>query len=40
MRALIDAMREAIVRGITEQEAAELDLDFHDLIYDAPIIAG
>jgi DNA-binding GntR family transcriptional regulator len=34
MRALIEAMREAIVRGITEQEAAELDLDFHDLIYD------
>ena len=35
MRALIDAMRDAIERGITEQEAAELDLDFHDLIYDA-----
>lgn len=35
MRALIDSMREAIGHGITEQEAAELDLDFHDLIYDA-----
>jgi DNA-binding GntR family transcriptional regulator len=35
MRALIDSMREAIARGITEQEAAELDLEFHDLIYDA-----
>ena len=34
MRALIDSMRESISRGITEQEAAELDLDFHDLIYD------
>ena len=28
-------MRVAIERGITEQEAAELDLEFHDLIYDA-----
>jgi DNA-binding GntR family transcriptional regulator len=28
-------MRAAIARGITEQEAAELDLEFHDLIYDA-----
>lgn len=35
MRALIDGMREAIGRGITEQQAAELDLDFHDLIYEA-----
>ncbi len=35
MRSLIDSMRDSIARGITEQEAAELDLDFHDLIYDA-----
>lgn len=35
MRALIESMRVAIVQGITEQEAAELDLDFHDRIYDA-----
>lgn len=35
MSARIDAMRGAIERGITEQEAAELDLEFHDLIYDA-----
>jgi len=35
MRALIDSMRDSIARGITEQEAAELDLDFHDLIYEA-----
>ncbi len=35
MHAHIDAMQEAIDRGITEQEAAELDLEFHDAIYDA-----
>jgi len=35
MRAMIESMRESIARGITEQEAAELDLDFHDLIYNA-----
>lgn len=35
MSTRIDAMREAIERGITEQEAAELDLEFHDAIYDA-----
>jgi DNA-binding GntR family transcriptional regulator len=31
----IDEMRDALERGITEQEAAELDLEFHDLIYEA-----
>ncbi len=35
MRTLIESMQGALVQGITEQEAAELDLDFHDLIYDA-----
>lgn len=35
MRGLIEAMRQAIERGITEQEAAELDLEFHDSIYEA-----
>lgn len=35
MQTRIDDMRAALERGITEQEAAELDLEFHDLIYDA-----
>ena len=35
MRALIESMQGALLQGITEQEAAELDLDFHDLIYEA-----
>ena len=33
MQAVIDAMADAARRGITEQEAAELDVRFHDLIY-------
>jgi len=35
MRALIEEMRDAIAHGVTEQEAAEFDLDFHDQIYEA-----
>lgn len=35
MRDRIEQMRAALERGITEQEAAEFDLGFHDLIYDA-----
>ncbi|MCA9860091.1 MAG: GntR family transcriptional regulator [Thermomicrobiales bacterium] len=35
MLAVIEAMQTAIDRGITEQEAAEFDLGFHDLIYEA-----
>ncbi len=35
MRDRIDQMRAALERGITEQDAAEFDLGFHDLIYDA-----
>lgn len=35
MQSVIDGMQSAIDRGITEQEAAEFDLGFHDLIYDA-----
>lgn len=35
MQYRIDEMQTALERGITEQEAAELDLEFHDLIYDA-----
>jgi DNA-binding GntR family transcriptional regulator len=35
MQQRIDEMQIALERGITEQEAAELDLEFHDLIYDA-----
>jgi len=33
MQAVIDQMTEYAGRGITEQEAAELDVRFHDLIY-------
>ena len=33
MQAVVDAMAAAAERGITEQEAAELDVRFHDLIY-------
>ncbi len=35
MQRRIDEMQLALERGITEQEAAELDLEFHDLIYEA-----
>ncbi len=35
MHEQIDRMRAALDRGITEEEAAELDLEFHDLIYEA-----
>jgi DNA-binding GntR family transcriptional regulator len=35
MQVRIDDMQIALERGITEQEAAELDLEFHDLIYEA-----
>jgi len=35
MRDRIDRMQAALERGITEQDAAEFDLGFHDLIYDA-----
>ena len=35
MQAVVDTMAAAAARGITEQEAAELDVRFHDLIYRA-----
>ena len=35
MQAIVDAMAVAAERGITEQEAAELDVRFHDRIYRA-----
>jgi DNA-binding GntR family transcriptional regulator len=35
MQSVVDAMVAAAGRGITEQEAAELDVRFHDLIYAA-----
>jgi DNA-binding GntR family transcriptional regulator len=35
MQAVIDDMAASSERGVTEQEAAELDLRFHDLIYAA-----
>jgi|YNPBryunderm2012_1023409.scaffolds.fasta_scaffold23659_3 DNA-binding FadR family transcriptional regulator len=35
MQAVVDRMAEYIARGITEQEAADLDLRFHGLIYRA-----
>lgn len=35
MQALIDTMDAYTARGITEQEAAELDLRFHDVLYKA-----
>ncbi len=35
LQAVIEEIRAAVVRGISEQEAAELDLRFHDLIYQA-----
>jgi DNA-binding GntR family transcriptional regulator len=33
MQAILDDMRTRIEQGITEQEAAELDLRFHDVLY-------
>ena len=35
MQAVVDELAVAAARGITTQEAAELDLRFHDLIYQA-----
>jgi DNA-binding GntR family transcriptional regulator len=35
MQAVVDDIAHRMERGITEQEAAELDLHFHDLIYQA-----
>lgn len=35
MQAIVDDIAQRQNRGISEQEAAELDLDFHDLIYRA-----
>jgi DNA-binding GntR family transcriptional regulator len=35
MQAVVDRISERMAHGITEQEAAELDLHFHDLIYRA-----
>jgi DNA-binding GntR family transcriptional regulator len=35
LQTVVDAMAAAIGRGITEKEAAELDLRFHDVIYTA-----
>lgn len=35
MQRVVDAMRAATERGMTEQEAAELDLQFHELLYQA-----
>ncbi|MBA2519318.1 MAG: GntR family transcriptional regulator [Chloroflexia bacterium] len=33
LQAVVDQMAAADARGVTEQEAAELDLRFHDLVY-------
>ena len=35
VQAVVDAMASAIERGISEKEAAELDLRFHDALYSA-----
>ncbi len=35
LQAIVDAIAAALTRGINEQEAAELDIQFHDLIYRA-----
>ncbi len=35
MQAVVDDIAIRMARGITEQEAAELDLQFHDLVYTA-----
>lgn len=35
MQRVVDTMRAATERGMTEQEAAELDLQFHELLYEA-----
>lgn len=35
MQAVVDQIGLAVARGITEQEAAKLDVQFHDLIYKA-----
>lgn len=35
LQAVVDKIAELMDRGITEQEAAELDLQFHDIIYRA-----
>ncbi len=35
MQQIVDAMAACTARGITEQEAAELDVQFHDLLYRA-----
>lgn len=35
LQAVVDDMATAIARGITEKEAAELDLRFHDVVYRA-----
>jgi DNA-binding GntR family transcriptional regulator len=35
MQSVVDDIAQRMERGITEQEAAELDLHFHDLIYQA-----
>ena len=35
LQAVVDAMAVSIARGISEKEAAELDLRFHDVVYQA-----
>jgi DNA-binding GntR family transcriptional regulator len=35
LQRVVDAMRAATERGMTEQEAAELDVQFHELLYEA-----
>lgn len=35
MQAVVDDIAAAVARGITKQEAAQLDIQFHDLIYRA-----
>jgi DNA-binding GntR family transcriptional regulator len=35
LEGVVERMAEALTSGCTEQEAAELDLEFHDLIYQA-----
>jgi DNA-binding GntR family transcriptional regulator len=35
LQAVVDAMADALARGISEKEGAELDLRFHDVLYQA-----
>ena len=35
LQAMVDSMEQAAARGMSEQEAADLDIGFHDLLYQA-----